>query len=162
MPFTQISLCLPLLVKYPKVCRSIGTVSIEPDIVLEAGDEEDDSDSDIEIGGTTQKLQCQISLKFLTDPLTSYVMSNVYFNLANGHISPFRTVCKHSFDAQALREYFTQQRTSVVSCPSTGCNKKWSLKDCKPDPELARKAKIDERRRGQATANVQEVEEVIE
>lgn len=44
-------------------------------IITEAGDDED-SDDDIEIGAQQHDFRCPLTLKLLTEPMTSYVSSH--------------------------------------------------------------------------------------
>lgn len=57
-----------------------------------------------------------------------------------------RSVCKHSFDASAIREFLKNDRAARQKCPNAGCNKIISLNDLKPNKELAKKAKEAARR----------------
>ncbi|KAJ7095970.1 hypothetical protein B0H15DRAFT_946513 [Mycena belliarum] len=109
-------------------------------IPREDGDESDDDD-DVVMGGVTQEYKCPLMMTLLKDPLTS-------------------SVCKHSFSGDAIREMFANKR-GPQKCPAAGCSKSFTLADCKPNPDLARKVKAFERRQ----ARVQEdsdAEEVID
>ncbi|KAJ7644044.1 hypothetical protein FB45DRAFT_896753, partial [Roridomyces roridus] len=108
-------------------------------IPREDGDESDDDD-DVVMGGVTQDLNCPLMRTLLKDPLTS-------------------TVCSHSFSGHALREFFGNKR-GAISCPATGCNKSFTLAQCKPNPNLARKVKDHERRQAR-TQDDSDAEEVI-
>ncbi|KAJ6584851.1 hypothetical protein B0H19DRAFT_1015595 [Mycena capillaripes] len=111
-------------------------------IPREPGDESDDDD-DVIMGGVTQEYKCPLMMTVLKDPVTS-------------------SVCKHSFSGEAIRDFFKNARGSQ-KCPASGCSKKFTLADCKPNPELARKVKAYEKR--QARANRQQdddAEEVID
>ncbi|EKM49518.1 uncharacterized protein PHACADRAFT_265043 [Phanerochaete carnosa HHB-10118-sp] len=95
-------------------------------IPAEEGDDSDDDD-DVQVGGVTQDYRCPLTLKLLEDPLTS-------------------SVCNHSFDASAIREFLKNDRTARQKCPNAGCHKIISLNDLKPNKELAKKAKEAARR----------------
>ncbi|KAJ7505425.1 hypothetical protein B0H11DRAFT_1796168 [Mycena galericulata] len=109
-------------------------------IPREANDESDDDD-DVVMGGVTQEYKCPLMMTLLKDPLTS-------------------SVCKHSFSGDAIREMFKNQR-GALKCPASGCSKSFTLADCKPDPELARKVKAYERRQARRQDD-SDAEEVID
>ncbi|GJE98304.1 E3 SUMO-protein ligase NSE2 domain-containing protein [Phanerochaete sordida] len=109
-------------------------------IPAEAGDDSDDED-DIQIGGVTQDYKCPLTLKLLEDPLTS-------------------DICKHSFDASAIREFLG---TSRKKCPNAGCNQVISVSNLKPNKDLAKKAKEAARReRMREEEDSDDAESVIE
>ncbi|KAJ7254360.1 hypothetical protein B0H12DRAFT_559458 [Mycena haematopus] len=111
-------------------------------IPREPGDESDDED-EIVMGGVTQEYKCPLSLTPLKDPMTS-------------------SVCNHSFSGEAIREFFKNKR-GAQKCPASGCSKSFTLAECKPNADLARKVKAVEKR--QARAQQQEdsdAEEVID
>ncbi|CAK5284240.1 unnamed protein product [Mycena citricolor] len=108
-------------------------------IPREDGDESDDDD-DVVIGGVTQDFRCPLSLTLLEDPMTS-------------------TVCHHSFSGAAVRAMF---RTSTrLKCPTAGCSQSFTLAQCIPDPNLARKVKAFEKRQARARRN-NDAEEIID
>ncbi|KAJ7758503.1 hypothetical protein DFH07DRAFT_818367 [Mycena maculata] len=109
-------------------------------IPREANDESDDDD-DVVMGGVTQEYKCPLMMTLLKDPLTS-------------------TVCQHSFSGDAIREMFKKTR-GALKCPAAGCSKSFTLGDCKPNPELARKVKAYERRQARAQED-SDAEEVID
>ncbi|KAJ7134449.1 hypothetical protein C8R44DRAFT_977037 [Mycena epipterygia] len=109
-------------------------------IPREPGDESDDDD-DVIMGGVTQEYKCPLMMTLLKDPLTS-------------------SVCKHSFSGAAIKEMFKVNR-GALKCPASGCSKSFTLADCKPDPELARKVKAYERRQARAQED-SDAEEVID
>ncbi|KAJ6557375.1 hypothetical protein DFH09DRAFT_1262322 [Mycena vulgaris] len=109
-------------------------------IPREDGDESDDDD-DVIMGGVTQEYKCPLMMTLLKDPLTS-------------------SVCKHSFSGAAIKDMFKNNRGSQ-KCPAAGCSKSFTLADCKPDPELARKVKAFERRQARAQVD-SDAEEVID
>ncbi|TFK73570.1 hypothetical protein BDN72DRAFT_868984 [Pluteus cervinus] len=106
----------------------------------EDGDVSDDDD-DLEVGGVTQSYTCPITLTPLVDPLTS-------------------SVCGHSFSAEAIRQVFRSGHP-VKKCPASGCNKSFSLSDCRPDKDLAKKVKAWQRR-AQRMEEDTDAEEVVD
>ncbi|KAJ7784682.1 hypothetical protein B0H16DRAFT_1402744 [Mycena metata] len=110
-------------------------------IPREEGDESDDDD-DVVMGGVTQEYKCPLMMTILKDPLTS-------------------SVCKHSFSGEALKDYFKSARGVPKPCPTSGCSKKFTLADCHPNPDLARKIKAYERRQKRAQED-SDAEEVID
>ncbi|KAL0960647.1 hypothetical protein HGRIS_005676 [Hohenbuehelia grisea] len=110
-------------------------------IPKEDGDDSDDDD-DIEIGGVTQDYKCPLSLAALTDPWTS-------------------EVCGHSFQREAIQAFFKGARPGKKDCPAAGCRKSYTLSDCKPDKDLARRVKAA-MRRGARRKDEDSDEEVIE
>ncbi|KAI0781981.1 hypothetical protein C8Q75DRAFT_812054 [Abortiporus biennis] len=90
----------------------------------EDGDVSDD-DEDVQVGGVVEDYKCPLTLKSLTDPLTS-------------------KICGHSFDATGIREWIGTKRS--IPCPASGCNKELKLSDLAPNKELAKKAKEAARR----------------
>lgn len=111
-------------------------------IPAEEGDDSDDDD-DVQVGGVTQDYRCPLTLKLLEDPLTS-------------------EICKHSFDASAIRDFLKHDRTERKKCPSAGCHKIISLADLKPNKDLARKAKEAARRERLREEQDSDDENVIE
>jgi hypothetical protein len=72
------------------------------------------------------------------------------------------SVCNHSFSGAAIKEFFKNTR-GAQKCPASGCSKAFTLAQCAPNPDLARKVKAVEKR--QARAQQQEdsdAEEVID
>ncbi|CAA7261357.1 unnamed protein product [Cyclocybe aegerita] len=106
----------------------------------ETGDDSDEDD-DLEIGGVTQNFTCPLSLTPLLNPLTS-------------------KVCKHSFSADAIKDYCRDPR-KAYKCPAAGCNKSFKLSDCIADTALAKKVKA-QRRRIEAAAADSDAEEVVD
>ncbi|KZT73765.1 hypothetical protein DAEQUDRAFT_807969 [Daedalea quercina L-15889] len=92
----------------------------------EDGDESDEDDEDVQVGGVTQDYKCPLSLTILVEPLTS-------------------RLCGHSYSSAAIREYLSL-RGGRKQCPAAGCGKAISLGDLAPNKELARKAKDAARR----------------
>ncbi|KAJ7935533.1 hypothetical protein B0H13DRAFT_2246735 [Mycena leptocephala] len=111
-------------------------------IPRESGDESDDDD-DIVMGGVTQEYKCPLMMTILKNPLTS-------------------SVCKHSFSGDAIKEFFKNKR-GLQKCPASGCSKMYTLADCQPDPDLARKVKVFEKRQARAAQQEDsDAEEVID
>ncbi|KAJ7147531.1 hypothetical protein C8R43DRAFT_535232 [Mycena crocata] len=109
-------------------------------IPREDGDESDDDD-DVIMGGVTQEYKCPLMMTILEDPLTS-------------------SVCKHSFSSVAIKDMF-KNKHGAQKCPASGCSKSFTLADCKPDPDLARKVKAFKRRQLR-TQEDSDAEEVID
>ncbi|KAJ7696060.1 hypothetical protein B0H17DRAFT_1008113 [Mycena rosella] len=109
-------------------------------IPREDGDESDDDD-DVVMGGITQEYKCPLLMTLLVDPRTS-------------------SVCKHSFSGAAIQDMFKNTRGSL-KCPAAGCSKSFTLADCKPNPDLARKVKAHERRQARQQQD-SDAEEVID
>ncbi|GAA93623.1 uncharacterized protein L969DRAFT_91288 [Mixia osmundae IAM 14324] len=88
----------------------------------ETGDE-DDSDSDVELGASKQNFVCPITLRPLLDPVTS-------------------DKCGHSYDQKGIREYLTQSdhRGRPKECPTSGCNQMITLHNLSANRDLARRA----------------------
>lgn len=112
--------------------ENAGMPPINDFIPKEDGDDSDDDD--IEIGGITQQTKCPLSLQPLEDPMSS-------------------SVCKHSFDAKTLRDFFQDARGAQLACPVTGCDKRFALKDCFLDEDLKQKVKIALKRRKKRQAD---------
>ncbi|KAJ7857702.1 hypothetical protein B0H14DRAFT_2750926 [Mycena olivaceomarginata] len=113
------------------------------DFIPQEPDDESDDDDDIVMGGVTQEYKCPLMMTTLKDPMTS-------------------SVCNHSFSGAAIKEFFKNTR-GAQKCPSSGCSKAFTLAQCAPNPDLARKVKAVEKR--QARAQQQEdsdAEEVID
>jgi SUMO ligase MMS21 Smc5/6 complex component len=75
------------------------------------------------------------------------------------------TVCKHSFSADAIRDYFKNSHGQAMKCPASGCNKKFRLADCQTDNALAKKIKDHKRRvdaAAAAAADDSDIDEVID
>ncbi|KAF8516814.1 hypothetical protein BU17DRAFT_92414 [Hysterangium stoloniferum] len=105
-------------------------------------DADSDSDSEIEVGGMTQSYKCPLTLRSMTDPLTS-------------------SVCGHSFSAEGIREYLKGCR-GETKCPATGCNQVIKMAYLKRDEDLARRAayavRRAERRNESDQSDAEEVE----
>ncbi|KAJ7175756.1 hypothetical protein C8R46DRAFT_989868 [Mycena filopes] len=110
-------------------------------IPRENGDESDDDD-DVIMGGVTQEYKCPLLMTTLKNPLTS-------------------SVCKHSFSGDALKELF-RGKPGPMKCPTSGCSKQFTLAQCHPNPELARKIKAHERRQKRAQEDNSDAEEVVD
>ena len=110
----------------------------------EDGDESDDDDEDVQVGGVTQDYKCPLTLTILVDPLTSYVRSVTAFTQ---HLTSLlhRKLCGHSYSAASIREYLNI-RGGRKQCPAAGCHKMISMGDLMQDKELAKKAKDAARR----------------
>jgi SUMO ligase MMS21 Smc5/6 complex component len=127
-------------------------------MVAESGDESDDDD-DIVMGGVTQEYKCPLMMTILKNPLTSYVLG--FPSLLLSELG-FRSVCKHSFSGDAIKEFFKNKR-GLQKCPASGCSKMYTLADCQPDPDLARKVKVFEKRQARAAQQEDsDAEEVID
>ncbi|KAJ7069884.1 zinc-finger of the MIZ type in Nse subunit-domain-containing protein [Mycena amicta] len=107
----------------------------------EDGDDSDDDD-DIVIGGATQDFKCPLMMTTLNDPYTS-------------------TVCKHSFSRNAITEFFNNS-SRAKKCPTAGCSKEFTLAQCRPNPQLAKKIKDQERRIRMQQQASDDDDEVIE
>lgn len=108
----------------------------------EEGDHSDDDEDDIQVGGVLQDFNCPITLTPLVDPQTS-------------------SVCQHSFSAQAIRQMLGPNRFTKKRCPASGCNQMICLNDLKPNKELERKVKANQRR-AQRREEDQDAEEIVE
>ncbi|KAF8809574.1 hypothetical protein BYT27DRAFT_7094222 [Phlegmacium glaucopus] len=105
--------------------------------------DDSDEDDDLEIGGATQNFNCPLTLTPLVNPVTS-------------------SVCKHSFSADAIRDYFKKSPGRELKCPASGCNKTFKLSDCRSDDVLAKKVRAHQRRAAAAADDHSDAEEVIE
>ncbi|KAG8862406.1 hypothetical protein FRB96_001476 [Tulasnella sp. 330] len=103
---------------------------------IEKENEDEDSGSDIEIGGTSQNFTCQLTLQPFVRPMTS-------------------RVCKHSFSCEALQNYFSQIG-GKADCPAAGCNKKLALADFAYNEDLERRVKAAARRERQRMEDEEE------
>ena len=73
------------------------------------------------------------------------------------------TICKHSFSADAIRDYFKNSLGREMKCPASGCNKRFRLSDCQTDNALAKKIKNHKRRvAAAAAADDSDIDEVID
>ncbi|RDB17908.1 E3 SUMO-protein ligase nse2 [Hypsizygus marmoreus] len=108
-------------------------------IPKEDGDASDDED-DLEMGGVSQVYTCPITLVALEKPVTS-------------------SVCGHSFSSNAILQSF--QGSPTVKCPTSGCTKRFSRSDLKPNKELEKKVKAWQRRAQRAAEN-SDAEEIID
>ncbi|KAH9969715.1 hypothetical protein BC827DRAFT_1162230 [Russula dissimulans] len=108
----------------------------------EEGDNSDDDEDDIQVGGVLQDFNCPITLTPLVDPQTS-------------------TVCQHSFSAAAIRQMLGPNRFTKKKCPASGCNQMICLNDLKPNKELERRVKAYQRR-AKRREEEQDAEEVVE
>jgi len=109
-------------------------------IPKEDGDDSDEDD-DVEVGGVTQEYKCPITLMPLVQPLTA--------------------PCGHTFSADAIKGYLSNNRNASKKCPATGCNGWVTLGGLTEDKELAKRANDHARRLARAEAE-EEDEEVIE
>ncbi|KAF4589968.1 hypothetical protein EYR40_009645 [Pleurotus pulmonarius] len=107
----------------------------------EDGDDSDDDDDEIEVGGVTQDFKCPLSLMPLQDPWTS-------------------SVCGHYFSGDAIKDYFRGNR-GAKKCPAAGCNRSFTLAQCKADADLAKKVK-GALRRQQRRADDSDADEVVD
>jgi hypothetical protein len=113
------------------------------------------------MGGVTQEYKCPLMMTTLKDPMTSQV-SFFLLALASSDRVGSSSVCNHSFSGAAIKEFFKNTR-GAQKCPASGCSKAFTLAQCAPNPDLARKVKAVEKR--QARAQQQEdsdAEEVID
>ncbi|KAF8574989.1 hypothetical protein K439DRAFT_1398662 [Ramaria rubella] len=90
------------------------------DLISREDGDDSDGDSDIEVGGMTQDYKCPITLRPLTNPLTS-------------------KLCGHSYDGDAIREYINTGR-GRNKCPATSCNQSLTLNDLETNEDLAKRA----------------------
>ncbi|KAG5715203.1 E3 SUMO-protein ligase nse2 [Termitomyces sp. T112] len=105
----------------------------------EDGDDSDEDD-DLEMGGISQNYNCPITLTLLVDPVTS-------------------DVCQHSFSKAAIFQSF--RGTEAIKCPASGCTKRFTRANLKPDKDLAKRVKAYERRARRAVEN-DDAEEIID
>jgi E3 SUMO-protein ligase NSE2 len=75
--------------------------------------------------------------------------------------SIFRTICQHSFSAEAIRQVLGPNKFTKKKCPVSGCNQMISLNDLKPDKDMARRVKACQRR-AQRREEEHDVEEIVE
>ncbi|KIY44809.1 hypothetical protein FISHEDRAFT_77219 [Fistulina hepatica ATCC 64428] len=112
-------------------------------LIPKEDDDESDDDDDLEIGGVQQTYQCALSLKPLTDPLTS-------------------RSCKHSFDRAAITDMIRQSRGNV-RCPAAGCNKMLTMDIMEENKDLARATqRFQKRQRRHAAEESDDAEEIID
>ncbi|KAI0029163.1 zinc-finger of the MIZ type in Nse subunit-domain-containing protein [Vararia minispora EC-137] len=110
-------------------------------IPKEDGDVSDDDDDDIQVGGLVQDLKCPLTLTLMVNPVTSMV-------------------CNHSFSKEAIDLHLGSNKYTKKRCPATGCNKMICGNDFKPNKNLERRIKAQQRR--QAQDDDSSGEEVIE
>lgn len=127
--------------------------------VPEDGDDSDDDD-EVEMGGVTQDYKCPLTLTPLVDPVTSLALLHSCF-VCPLTVHSLRNVCGHSFSEAAIRESFRSARGGSIKCPASGCTRSFTLANCKPDKELAKKVKAWERRARRQEED-DDAEEVIE
>ena len=72
-----------------------------------------------------------------------------------------RTICQHSFSAEAIRQVLGPNRFTKKKCPVSGCNQMICLNDLKPNKELERRVKASQRR-AQRREEEHDVEEIVE
>ena len=90
-----------------------------------AAEEGDDSDDDIEVGGTTQRASSkpgQTDPTELRCPLSGAMMEEPMKNER----------CPHRIDRLSVEDYF-KPRTAIKSCPMPGCNNRLVYADFSPD-----------------------------
>ncbi|KAH9179339.1 hypothetical protein EDB89DRAFT_796281 [Lactarius sanguifluus] len=127
----------------------------------EEGDHSDDDEDDIQVGGVLQDINCPITLIPLVDPQTSWdhlAMPSIIWSL---NIFPSRSICQHSFSAQAIRQMLGPNRFTKKKCPASGCNQMICLNDLESNKELERKVKAYQRR-AQRREEDQDAEEIVE
>ncbi|GJJ15574.1 hypothetical protein Clacol_009852 [Clathrus columnatus] len=108
-------------------------------IPAEVNDSEDDSD--IEVGGKTQNYKCPLTLRPMENPVTS-------------------VLCGHSFSFEGIKECL---QNGSNRCPATGCQQRVTLKDFRPDEELAHRVALHLRRvRRKEEDNVDDDAEIID
>lgn len=73
----------------------------------------------------------------------------------------FRTICQHSFSAEAIRQVLGPNRFTKKKCPVSGCNQMICLNDLKLDKELERRVKAYQRR-AQRREEEHDAEEIVE
>ncbi|GAA5961768.1 hypothetical protein JCM21900_000755 [Sporobolomyces salmonicolor] len=103
-----------------------GVPNIKKFLPKEIGDEEEDSDEELEIGAQTHDFKCPLTMAICEDPYTS-------------------TVCPHSFSGDAIKDYIRQNKGSVP-CPVGGCSKTLSLATIEQDEGLRRRVEAHKRR----------------
>jgi len=108
----------------------------------EEGDNSDDDEDDVQVGGVLQDFNCPITLTPLVDPQTS-------------------TVCQHSFSAGAIKQVLGPNRFTKKKCPASGCNQMICLNDLKPNKELERRVKAYQRRAQRREEDL-DVDEIVE
>ncbi|KAF7365305.1 SP-RING-type domain-containing protein [Mycena venus] len=130
-------------------------------IPREEGDESDDDD-DIIMGGGNPGIQVPA---VDDNPQGPYDIASLLFSFLRSRLNlllSLRSICNHSFSGEAVREFFKNKR-GPQKCPASGCSKSFTLAQCQPNPDLARKIKAIQKR--QARAQQQEdsdAEEVID
>ncbi|KAH7102547.1 hypothetical protein BKA62DRAFT_106833 [Auriculariales sp. MPI-PUGE-AT-0066] len=100
----------------------------------EVGDEDDDSDDEVEVGGKTQDLKDPLSLQTLENPVVS-------------------KSCGHFFSKASISEYLGRQPRK---CPYTGCGTILKPTDLQEDAELTRKVAAFKRRQQRREADDRE------
>ncbi|KDQ25993.1 hypothetical protein PLEOSDRAFT_1078328 [Pleurotus ostreatus PC15] len=128
-------------VKNPQYIQFKQSIWVRRFIPPNDGDDSDDDDDEIEVGGVTQDFKCPLSLMPLQDPWTS-------------------SVCGHSFSGDAIRDYFRGNH-GAKKCPAAGCNRSFTLAQCKADADLAKKVK-GVLRRQQRRADDSDADEVVD
>ncbi|BEI94176.1 uncharacterized protein CcaverHIS019_0606350 [Cutaneotrichosporon cavernicola] len=105
----------------------------------EEGD--DDDDDDFEVGGTTQRYTCPITLVAYKNAVTS-------------------KTCQHSYSKDAIMEIITNARKSnrAARCPFSGCNATITAQLLQDNPELQRKSdkQVERERRRAEEAEAEE------
>ncbi|CAK9784109.1 hypothetical protein CC85DRAFT_281875 [Cutaneotrichosporon oleaginosum] len=109
----------------------------------EAGDEDDDDD--IEVGGTTQRYTCPITLVAYKNAVTS-------------------KTCNHSYSKDAIMEIITSARRGnrAARCPFSGCNATITAQILVENPDLQRKSDRHVERERQRAEEAEEEEDVLE
>jgi len=125
---------------------------------IEDGDDSDEDD-DLEIGGVTQDYKCPLTLMPLKNPVTSYEVFSSCLSTLNSR-NTCSEICGHSFSHDAIKEMFRNDR-GAKKCPAAGCNKAFTITNCKPNKALEKKIKLFERRQKRKEEE-QDAEEVIE
>ncbi|KAH8930119.1 hypothetical protein BT69DRAFT_1315174 [Atractiella rhizophila] len=120
-----------------------GTAMKPAKSFLPKGDGESDSDSDIEVGGSTQTFKCPITMGWLEDAVKS-------------------TICGHQYSREGVYSYI-RENGGAVECPVTGCDKKITMNSLRDDPNLSRRVKEhrrrDEGRRQMGATQFQNIED---
>ncbi|KAG6890782.1 hypothetical protein C0995_003212 [Termitomyces sp. Mi166 len=127
-------------------------------IPKEDGDDSDEDD-DLEMGGVSQNYNCPITLTLLVDPVTSYVVRALKVYTCSYANSTSSDVCQHSFSKAAIFQSFRGSET--IKCPASGCTKKFTRANLKPNKALAKRVKAYERRARRA-AEDDDAEEIID
>ncbi|SNX84174.1 related to MMS21 - SUMO ligase and component of the SMC5-SMC6 complex [Melanopsichium pennsylvanicum] len=93
-------------------------------IPSEPGDENDDSDDDLQMGGATQNFRCPLTTNILEDPVSN-------------------AKCSHSYSKSAIEDYVNAGNNR---CPASGCQALVSRATLKLDPALTKKVAAFKRR----------------